>query len=83
MISWSESSSKSFNSSVMSFMTCVQNLRSIGLDLIGFDIECRSWKFLSSLGLNLCVIRIFSVIRCDLKTQLSPYDVLGLVGIFG
>ena len=45
LISGSEFSSENFHRFVISFMTCVQNLRSIGLDLIGFDIECRSWKF--------------------------------------
>ena len=58
MISGSESSSENFYSSVMSFITCVQNLRSIGRDLIGSGIVCRNWKFQSSLGLNLCVIRV-------------------------
>ena len=47
-----ESSSENFNSSVMSFMTCVQNLRSIELNLIGFDIERRSWKFLRFIRLE-------------------------------
>jgi len=28
------------------------------------------------------VIRVLSVVVCDLKTRLSLYDVLGLVGIF-
>ena len=83
MISGSKSDSENFNRSVMSFMTCVQNLRSIGRDLIGFSVVCRDWKFQSSLGLHLFVIRVFNVVGRDLKTRLSSYDVLGLVGIFG
>ena len=62
MISGSESSSENFHSFVMSFMTCVQNLRSIGLDLIGFGFEYRSWKFFVSVGLNWGVIHGFSIV---------------------
>jgi len=82
-ISGLESDSKNLNTFVMSFMTCVQNLRSIKRNLLGSDVVCRNWKFQSSLGLNLCEIRIFSVVGCDLKTRLSSYDVVGLFAIFG
>jgi len=83
LISGSEFDYWNLNSSIISFMTCVQNLRSIGLDLIGFGIEGRSWKFLSSLSLNRGTIHGFSVVWCDLRSQISSYDVLGYVNIFG
>ena len=41
LIAGQESDSKNLNTSIMSFMTCVQNLKSIGRDLIGFDVVCR------------------------------------------
>ena len=48
----------SWNRSIVSFMTCVQNLRLIGVGLIGFGIDCRSWKSISfirlELGCDLC-----------------------------
>ena len=58
-------------------------MRSIGVDLIDSDIECRSWKLLVSLSLNWGMIHGFSVVWCDSEVRLSSYDVLGLVGIFG
>ena len=83
MISGSESDSGNLNSFVMSCMTRVQNLRSFGRGLRGFGVVCVIQKFLSSLGLNLCVIRVFGVVEGDLKVRLSSYDVMGRVGMFG
>jgi len=45
LISGSYFDSGSWSRFVMSIMTCVQDLKSIGLDLLGFGIECRSLKF--------------------------------------
>jgi len=83
LISGSKFDYENFNRSVMSFMTCVQILRSIELDLIVSDVFCGNLKFQTSLGLNWGMIRGFSVVRCDLRVQLSSYDVMGLVGVFG
>jgi len=61
-ISGSDFDSGSWSRSVMSNMTCVQNLWSIGRELIGFGISCRSWNSLASIGLNWGVIRVFDVV---------------------
>jgi len=45
LIPGSDSDSESWSMSKISIRTCVQNLISIGLDLIGFGVECRSLKF--------------------------------------
>ena len=47
---------------VVSFMTCEQNLRSFGIGFIGLGISFRSWKFISSLGLNWGKIRDFDIV---------------------
>ena len=62
MISGSDSNSGSWSRFIMSFLTCVQNLGSIGRDLIGFSVVCRSWNFLVSIGLNWGAIHIFDVV---------------------
>jgi len=40
LITRSKSDSGNLNRYYMSLMTCVENFRSIGLDSIGFGIEC-------------------------------------------
>jgi len=62
LISGSDSDSESCSRFVGSFMTCVQNMRSIRRDLIGFGVVYRIWNFQSSLGLNPCLILVFDVV---------------------
>jgi len=64
-------------------MAKVKFLWSIGIDLIGFSIECRRWNLLSSLSLNWCMFSDFSIVLYDLRFQLSSYDIVELVGVFG
>ena len=62
LISGSDSNSGSCNRFVGSFMTCVQNLNSFRIDLIGFGVVCENLKFQSSLGMNWGMIRGFSIV---------------------
>jgi len=60
LISESESSSKNFHRSVMSFMTRLQNLRSVRPDLIGFRVVLCDLTFQISLYDVLGLVGIFS-----------------------
>jgi len=67
----------------MSFMTCVQNVRSIGRDLLGVSVVCWNLKFQSSLGLDKGMIHSFSVVWGEFWVRLNSYDVLGVDGMIG
>ena len=63
-------------------VTCVQNFRSFGRDLIDFLIKSVFLEFLGFLGLNPMKNRCFDVVLSIPKVGTSLNEVMGYVGRF-